>query len=384
MSFPMVGLGFQASASLQFGTMEPFGSQGTQSADFMAAFRRHHHHHHDCDQDGGPSCGQQNDQLEDIGQNLLQDGQQLVQEGQQLIQQGDFQQGMQLVREGAQLEQQGAQLEAQGGQGTDPYNPMPGGPWNPMGGQDPCNPMNGWGSQSPTGMNGCGDNNYGGGYGDYGGGYSQNCGCGQLSVNGNTVNTGRYTIAASTDNSGTLTVTDNCTGKSFKVWGDPHISTDNGGTADFQHAPATFKLPDGTEITVDPTDNPGVNTINNVTITKGNDAVTMTGFTNGNIQTTHLPGEGYYLDATTQDGTVLTTENSQIDELMLPNGTEIADGKNVGNIDQYANDSSNSQSLGQLQQTIAQIEQEISQIEQGLNMTSFMGAGFANFGAMFA
>ena len=377
MSSPMLGLSFQASASLQFGPMEPVGLPG-QSTDFMAAFRRPHHHHHDCDQGqgGGPSCGQGNDELEDIGRSLVQDGQQLVQEGQQLMHQGDFQQGMQLVNEGAQLEQQGAQLEAQGGQGTGPYPMMPGGPGNQMGGQDPCNPMNGSGSQYPTGMNGYGDNGFGGSYG-------QNCGCGQLSVNGNTVNTGRYTIAATTDNSGTLTVTDNCTGETFKVWGDPHISTGSGGTADFQHAPATFKLPDGTEITVDPTNNPGVNTINNVTITKGNDAVTMTGFTSGKIQTTNLPGEGYYLDRTTPDGTVLTAENGNINDLMLPNGTEIGDGKNVGNIDQYANDN-NSQALSQLQQTIAQLEQEMNQIEQGLNMTSLMGCSFASFGAMSA
>jgi hypothetical protein len=377
MSFSMTSLGFQANVSLQIGPMEPFGLPGQQSTDFATAFLRHHHHHHDCDQGqgGDPSCGQGNNQLEEIGQSLVQDGQQLVQEGQQLMQQGDFQQGMQLVNEGAQLEQQGAELEAQGGGGTGPYNPggpmMPGGPWNQMGGQDPSNPMNGWGSQYPIGMNGCGDN-------DLGGGYGQNCGCGQLSVNGNSVNTGRYTITASTNNSGTLTVTDNCTGETFKVWGDPHISTGSRGTADFQHAPATFKLPDGTEITVDPTDNPGVNTINNVTITKGNDAVTMTGFTSGNIQTTNLPGEGYYLDATTPDGTVLTAENGNINDLMLPNGTEIGDGHNVGNIDQYANDNS-SQSLGQLQQTIAQLEQEMSQIEQSLNMTQLMGCGFAMF-----
>ncbi|HEY2035216.1 MAG TPA: hypothetical protein VGH02_16160, partial [Rhizomicrobium sp.] len=60
------------------------------------------------------------------------------------------------------------------------------------------------------------------------GGWSDSCGgdhgCGddsrdQLSVNGNSVNTGRYTISASTGDSGTLTVKDNVTGESFKVWG---------------------------------------------------------------------------------------------------------------------------------------------------------------------
>ena len=255
-----------------------------------------------------------------------------------------------------------------------------GGRSDPMGGEDHCRgPMNGqYGSQFPGGPHGYGDNGFGGGYG-------QNCGCGQLSVDSsnNTVNTGRYTIKASTDNAGTLTVTDNCTGKSFKVWGDPHIQTDNGGTADFQHAPATFKLPDGTEITVNPTDNPGVNTIKNVTITKGNDAATITGFQGGHLQTQHLPGEGRFLDATTPDGTVLTTENGQIDELMLPNGTEIADGKNVGNIDKFANDcGADPQSLAQLQQAIAQFDQTVGQIEQRLNMMSCMGFGFSGFGTM--
>jgi hypothetical protein len=51
------------------------------------------------------------------------------------------------------------------------------------------------------------------------------------------VDTGRYKIAASKDNSGTLEVTDKETGKHFKVWGDPHITTDNGESADFQRAP---------------------------------------------------------------------------------------------------------------------------------------------------
>ena len=160
------------------------------------------------------------------------------------------------------------------------------------------------------------------------------------------------------------------------------ISTDKGDTTDFQHAPATFNLPDGTKITVTPTNNSGVNTIDHVTITKGNDAATMTGFKDGNLQTQHLQGEGRYLDATTPDGTELRTVGGQIDQLVLPDGTEIHN-NDVKNIDSYANDNS-SQSLGQLQQTIAQLEQQISQIEQGLNMTSFMNCGFASFGAMFA
>jgi hypothetical protein len=201
--------------------------------------------------------------------------------------------------------------------------------------------------------------------------------CDPLTVSGNTVNTGRYTIAASTDGGGTLTVTDNTNGESFKVWGDPHITTDKGDTTSFQHAPATFQLPDGTEITVDPTHNTGVNFIDNVTITKGNDAVKMTGF-QSNLQTQALPGEGYYLDATTPDGTVLRAENGNIDQLELPNGTPISGG-NVANIDGYANDvaspkRSNEQN-NQLAQEIVQLEQEIVQFEV-MNLTSLYGIGF--------
>jgi hypothetical protein len=192
--------------------------------------------------------------------------------------------------------------------------------------------------------------------------------CDPLTVSGNTVNTGRYTIAASTDGGGTLTVTDNVTGESFKVWGDPHITTDKGDTTSFQHAPATFQLPDGTEITVDPTHNSGVNFIDSVTITKGNDAVKMTGF-QGNLQTKALPGEGYYLDATTPDGTVLTAKNGNIDRLELPDGTPISRG-NVADIDGYANDVASPEKpngqISQLSQEIALLEQEIAQLEQNI------------------
>jgi hypothetical protein len=196
-----------------------------------------------------------------------------------------------------------------------------------------------------------------------------------LTVNGNTVNTGRYTITASTGDGGTLTVTDNTTGESFKVSGDPHITTDKGDTTSFQHAPATFMLPDGTQITVDPTHNSGVNYINNVTITKGNDAVEMTGFHTGNLQTQALPGEGYYLDATTPEGTVLTAENGNIDQLELPNGTLIS-GNNVKNIDSYANEGGSwGQSNGQfyqLEQQIVELEQEVVQLEEQIMQMEFM------------
>jgi hypothetical protein len=158
---------------------------------------------------------------------------------------------------------------------------------------------------------------------------------GQLKVDGDTVNTGRYTITASKDDGGKLTIRDNWTGKTDTVWGDPHITTPNGST-DFQHNPVTFRLPDGTQITVNPTNNPGVNFINNVTITKGNDAVTMNGF-QGNLQTAAHPGQGYHYDAVTQHGSVLTADHGNIAQLKVLHGPEIS-GNDVPDIDGYANE----------------------------------------------
>jgi Domain of Unknown Function (DUF1521) len=263
--------------------------------------------------------------------------------------------------------------------------------------RDGCGQNSGQNWFSPFGGPGQDGSPWGGfgGYGDDCGGQGgarwpgsngDGCGCGsgELSVNSsnNTVTDGQYVIKATDDNSGTLTVTDTQTGKSFKVWGDPHISTDQGGTADFQHEPVTFKLPDGTEITVTPTNNTGansVNTIDNVTITKGNDAVTMTGFKNGHLTTQDHEGQGYSYDETTDHGTLIRVGgDGNADQLTLPDGTKITN-NNVGNIDHFGDSSSQSggtQGCGSpsgrgpeirmLMREINQLEQLIGQLEQGL------------------
>jgi hypothetical protein len=229
----------------------------------------------------------------------------------------------------------------------------------------------------------------------WGGSEGDGCGCGhnggQLSVDSsdNTVTDGQYKIIGSSDSSGTLTVEDTKTGKSFKVWGDPHITTDQGGNADFQHAPATFVLPDGTQITVTPTDNTGansVNTIDHVTITKGNDAVTMTGFKSGHITTEQHRGEGYLYDRNTDDGTLIQVgDHGNVDDLTLPDGTQITN-NNVGNIDKYADDGchssgphgsghNNGREMRMLMQEINQLEQLIGRLEMGMFGNSF-GCGW--------
>jgi hypothetical protein len=155
-----------------------------------------------------------------------------------------------------------------------------------------------------------------------------------VNSNTNTVDTGRYTIHASKDDGGTLTVTDNTSGENFKIWGDPHIETGDGDKTDFMHQPATFMLDDGTKITVTPTQGQGATYIDNVTITRGNDAAQIGGVHDGNLNTTPLRGEGRYLDDATPDGTVLRTKDGHVDDLVLADGTEIK-GNNVANIDGY-------------------------------------------------
>jgi phosphoheptose isomerase len=99
-----------------------------------------------------------------------------------------------------------------------------------------------------------------------------------LSVSGNSVNTGEYTITASTKDDGSLTITNNQTGQSTEVWGDPHIKVNGQDTADFQTGPLNIQLQDGTVVHIDPTAlQNGVAHIGQVSITKGDQSVEMGG-----------------------------------------------------------------------------------------------------------
>lgn len=104
-----------------------------------------------------------------------------------------------------------------------------------------------------------------------------------LSVSGNSVNTGMYTISAGTTDDGSLTITNNQTGASTEVWGDPHVKVNGQDTADFQKGPLNIQLQDGTQVHIDPTAlTNGVAHIGQVSITKGNQSVEMGGTgTNG-------------------------------------------------------------------------------------------------------
>jgi Domain of Unknown Function (DUF1521) len=313
-----------------------FTGQVGQGGQLLANYMDHCRRHGGCGEGGG----QQN-----IGQTLMQDGETQVEEGQQLIEEGDVQDGMQLVDEGAKLEMEGAAYEAQGGEGMPggmmpggmmpggmmpggmmpggmmPGGMMPGGMMpGGMGGQDPCQGGQ-YGSPFPTGM---------GGQVNGGNGFGSNCGGMSVDTANNTITVGDYTIAASSDNAGTLTITNNCTHQQDVVYGDPHIKTANGGVADFQHNNATIYLPNGAEVNITPTGNPtGPNTMSKVVVTYGSQAASIN-FANGNVQTQNLGGEGYALDESTPAGVKMTASpNGAL--TLLANGTQI--GPNTGNID---------------------------------------------------
>jgi len=127
--------------------------------------------------------------------------------------------------------------------------------------------------------------------------------CGGLSQSGNSVNTGEYTITGSTKDDGSLTITNNLTHQSTEVWGDPHVKVNGHDIAQFQKDNLNIQLQDGTVVHIQPTatNSNGVSHIAQVSITKGNQAVTMggtgaNGFANG-VNTSGVMNDGHYQSA---------------------------------------------------------------------------------------
>jgi hypothetical protein len=124
-----------------------------------------------------------------------------------------------------------------------------------------------------------------------------------LTVSGNSVNTGEYTITAGTGDDGSLTITNNQTGQSTEVWGDPHIKVNGQDTADFQKDDLNIQLQDGTVIHIQPTatNSSGVAHIAQVSITQGDQTVTMGG-TGANGFADGVDTSGVMNDASFQTG----------------------------------------------------------------------------------
>jgi hypothetical protein len=118
-----------------------------------------------------------------------------------------------------------------------------------------------------------------------------------LTVLGDSIDTGSYTITASSGNGGSLIVTDNCTGQVVtQVWGDPHVDDASGSeVGEFTGNNLDITLPDGTRVLMEPTaETNGVAYLANATVVSGSDAVTITGtngaFSNGVTLSSVFPG----------------------------------------------------------------------------------------------
>lgn len=111
-------------------------------------------------------------------------------------------------------------------------------------------------------------------------------------------------------------------GNDVRIWGDPHVHEGDGGKWDFK-AQMTFELEDGTKITVKtkPIGDGSVTVSDELIITKGDQAIHVTGIADNNVQIGDVTMDGAALDAATADGYV-ATETGGVDDWSF-RGTEI-------------------------------------------------------------
>jgi uncharacterized protein Yka (UPF0111/DUF47 family) len=119
-------------------------------------------------------------------------------------------------------------------------------------------------------------------------------------------------------------------GNEVNIWGDPHVKENDGGKWDFKQD-STFVLDDGTKITVhtQPRDN-GTTVTDTVTITKGDQAIQVTGVADNNVQISDVMNNGEALDAAHNDGYVFYEENG-VDDWTNADGDVITSNQAMGN-----------------------------------------------------
>lgn len=146
-----------------------------------------------------------------------------------------------------------------------------------------------------------------------------------LSVNGNTVDTGRYTITASGDKEGDVKIFDKQSNSYVEAYGDPHVVTSDGDKADFQKNGLSIKLPDGTNVNMKPTaeNGDGKSYLQGVMVEKGGQAVTMDGMHDGHVQTSAVQSDSTALRSKylTQGQTVLSADSKDVGHLFMTDAT---------------------------------------------------------------
>jgi len=132
----------------------------------------------------------------------------------------------------------------------------------------------------------------------------------EITRNGNKIRVGNYEIEITKDS---VKVRDLKTGKTFHVWGDPHLHTGDGDRMSFTENNITINLPGGVKLTIVPTekDANGASWIDRVGIIAGDEGIM--------IHDVHgSPRFGQIRDAATVDAT-------DDDGLLLHTGAEIDD-----------------------------------------------------------
>lgn len=120
---------------------------------------------------------------------------------------------------------------------------------------------------------------------------------------GNSYFAGPYKIDISQD---TVTVTDTRTGKTVKVWGDPHVVTGDGDRGEFHKGNMTLDLAEGVKITIKPTPEAnGTAYVDQVAIMQGDKGTIVSGVHTGNVNFGSVLSNSAAVDNTMEDGSVL-------------------------------------------------------------------------------
>ncbi|NLS25160.1 hypothetical protein S2M10_01230 [Sphingomonas sp. S2M10] len=114
-----------------------------------------------------------------------------------------------------------------------------------------------------------------------------------------------YHLAVDERNS-QMTIVNDATGQSTRIWGDPHVGVDGSHQFDF-YGTTTFELDNGTKITVNTEQakgNPNVYFASQVVVTRGTNAVVIDGISQQQLGdlSVSVSANGHALDAANRDG----------------------------------------------------------------------------------
>lgn len=103
-----------------------------------------------------------------------------------------------------------------------------------------------------------------------------------------------------------MTIFNEKTGQTTRVWGDPHVDVDGKHQFDF-YGTTTFELDNGTKLTINTEQwggNPNAYVASQVVVTRGDNAVVIDGISQNQLGdlSVSVSTDGYALDAATRDG----------------------------------------------------------------------------------